>query len=625
MSPSGQVNCRLIVARSADNKTCEITGTPTAVQASTTHTITATNVTGSDSATVDIEVKAATPVSAAVPLLTYNTTKIFQFNWSDVGDATHYKLMENLDGTAGFSQIGSDIAQGVQSFSHIVPLYARMNAQYILKSCNAAGCVDSITANVVGNLVESIGYLKASDIDIGDGFGFSTSISGDGATLAVGVLSEDSATSGVNTTPNEAASGAGAVYIFIRNGISWQQEAYIKASNTGAGDAFGLSVELSSDGNTLVVAAPEEDSGTSGINTTANEAATNAGAVYIFTRDGSNWQQEAYIKAGNAGSGDRFGTSVSLSSNGNTLAVGARSEDSNTTGINSTPNDFTTDSGAAYVFTRSGNTWVQRDYIKGSTTDFEDSFGSSISLNADGSVLAVGANSEDRNATGVDGVPPVLSSRMANSGAVYVFDRTIISWMQRAYIKAAQINVGDTFGSSVDLSADGTVLAISAGGEDSSTTGINTTPDELAESSGAVYVFSDNGSNWSQQAYMKASNAGAFDFFGMSISLSADGNTLAVGAVGEDGSTSGINSASDEAASGAGAAYLFSRSGSTWTEQAYIKASNTQAFDSFGQAVSLSADGNTLAVGAYAEDSATSGVNPIPDENAPGSGAVFLY
>jgi hypothetical protein len=124
---------------------------------------------------------------------------------------------------------------------------------------------------------------------------------------------------------------------------------------------------------------------------------------------------------------------------------------------------------------------------------------------------------------------------------------------------------------------------------------------------------------------MKASNAGAFHFFGMNISLSADGNTLAVGATGEGSSTSGINSAYDEAASVAGAAYIFSRSGSIWTEQAYIKASNTQVSDLFGQAVSLSADGNTLAVGAYREDGAASGVNPIPDENSNGAGAVYLY
>ncbi len=503
-----------------------------------------------------------------------------------------------------------------------MPLYARVNAQYILQSCNAIGCADSIAVNAIGNLVESVGYLKASNTGSFDSFGFSTSISGDGDTLAVGVLSEDSATIGVNTIPNEEATDAGAVYIFIRNGMSWQQEAYIKASNTGAGDAFGGSVELSSDGNTLVVAATEEDSGTSGINTTANEAATNAGAVYVFTRDSGNWQQEAYIKAGNAGSGDRFGASVSLSSNGNTLAVGARSEDSNTTGTNSTPNDFTTDSGAVYVFTRSGNTWVQRDYIKGSNTNSEDSFGSSISLNADGNVLAVGAISEDRNATGVNEIPV---GNMANSGAVYVFDRTISSWTQRAYIKAGQINVGDTFGSSVSLSADGNVLAIGASGEDSSTTGVNTTPDELAASSGAVYIFSDNGSNWSQQTYMKASNAGTFHFFGRSLSLSADGNTLAVGATGERSSTNGINSAPDEMASTSGAAYIFNRSGSTWIEQAYIKASNTEAGDLFGQEVSLSDDGNTLAVGAYSEDSATSGVNSIPDENSNGAGAVYLY
>jgi O-antigen ligase len=124
---------------------------------------------------------------------------------------------------------------------------------------------------------------------------------------------------------------------------------------------------------------------------------------------------------------------------------------------------------------------------------------------------------------------------------------------------------------------------------------------------------------------VKAANTGAFDFFGYAVSLSADGNTLAVGAYGEASSTTGINSTPNESASYAGAVYVFTRSGSTWAQQAYVKASNTGGYDYFGTSVSLSADGNTLAVGAYREDSSTTGINSTPNELASQSGAVYLY
>ena len=124
---------------------------------------------------------------------------------------------------------------------------------------------------------------------------------------------------------------------------------------------------------------------------------------------------------------------------------------------------------------------------------------------------------------------------------------------------------------------------------------------------------------------MKALNTGANDQFGYSVALSGDGNTLAVGAPGEDSSTTGINSGPDELASSAGAGYVFTRSAGTWSQQAYAKASNTGATDQFGTSVALSSDGNTLAVGTFLEDSSTTGVDSTPDELAANAGAVYLY
>src|SRR5690606_41081837 len=127
----------------------------------------------------------------------------------------------------------------------------------------------------------------------------------------------------------------------------------------------------------------------------------------------------------------------------------------------------------------------------------------------------------------------------------------------------------------------------------------------------AVYVFTRTGNNWSQQAYIKASNAVASDVFGSSLALSGNGSTLAVGAVSEDSSATGINGdQTDNSASSSGAVYVFSRTANIWSQQAYIKASNTDASDNFGQSVSLSSHGNAVAIGAGEEHSHANWITP---------------
>ena len=151
--------------------------------------------------------------------------------------------------------------------------------------------------------------------------------------------------------------------------------------------------------------------------------------------------------------------------------------------------------------------------------------------------------------------------------------------------------------------------------------------DNSAAFSGAVYVFVQSGSLWQQQAYLKANNAEAGDEFGDSISLSADGNTLAVTAGQEDSVATGLDgNQSDNSAPESGAAYVFVRSSTIWQQQTYIKASNTGSDIAYGDAVSLSADGDTLAIAASLEDGAATGINGDQSDNtAESSGAVYLY
>ena len=574
------------------------------------------------------------PATPDTPSLSYGV-KTFTFSWSPVNEATYYRLLENPDGVSGYSPIGGDIVATTFSDALSVPLWKRLNASYVLEACNSAGCsADSTPVFVSTTLAEAIGYVKASNTASNDWFGFSVALSDDGGTLAVGALFEDSAATGIDgNQADNTATDSGAVYVFTLVGGTWTQQAYIKASNTGANDRFGSCLALSSNGDTLVVSAAREDSAAIGVNgNQADNSATDSGAVYVFTRSGETWSQQAYIKASNSEAGDHFGITPALSGDGNTLAVGARYESSAAIGINGDQADNTAaDSGAVYVFSRVGNAWSQQAYIKASNTGAGDQFGS-LEISVDGNTLAVKAALEDSSATGIGGDQE--DNTAMDSGAVYVFIRSNNTWSQQAYIKASNTGAGDQFGNGMSLSADGNTLAVGALFEDSSATGINgDQSDNTATDSGAVYVFTREGTTWSQQAYIKASSTGTGDQFGGSdwagIALSDDGNTLVVGARYEDSNATGINGdQANNSATNSGAAYVFTRESTTWSQQAYIKAPNTETGDEFGawNGLALSADGNTLAVGAYREDSAARGINGNQTSNgATDSGAVYIY
>lgn len=582
--------------------------------------------TGPVLADCQVQVNFILVTAAASPLLTFTQVKNFRFTWSDQAGATHYRLLENADGNSGFTQVGSDIAAGVEVIDHIVPLFNRINAQYILQTCFNTPCNDSSIVSVAGTLEASIGYIKASNPDADDNF-IILDLSEDGTTLAVGAPSEDSNSTGINgDQTNNAAVDSGAVYVFVRNGLSWEQQAYIKASNAEAGDEFGISVSLSADGNTLAVGAQLESSNATGVNgDQTNNAALDSGAAYVFTRNANVWTQEAYIKSSNSESFDVFGL-LHLSGDGNTLAVGANSESSGATGVNGNQADNSVlSSGAVYIYVRSAGVWSQQAYIKASNPDMSDGFGWAVSLSSNGNTLAVGVDEESSSATGINGNQ--ADNTASRSGAVYVFTRTGIIWAQQAYIKASNSSSEAYFGEHLDVSADGNTLAVGAPEENSNAVGVGgDQTNSAASSSGAVYVFTRSGSVWSQQAYIKASNTGANDFFGTIVSLSSDGNILVASAFDEDSNAVGINGdQTDNSAPDAGAAYIFVRDATVWRQQAYIKASNTDALDNFAFSV-ISGDGRTLAVGAPEEGGTSAGVGGDQSSNtASGVGAVYIY
>jgi len=406
-------------------------------------------------------------------------------------------------------------------------------------------------------------------------------------------------------------------------GSPWNPKsiAYLKASNAKKDDQFGLTVALSGDGNTMAVGSAADDSAAKGVNgNQGDHSAVNTGAVYVFTRTGGAWVQQAYVKASNAKGGDQFGSSLAISNDGNTVAVGATGEPSSATGINGDQTDKSMPgAGALYVFTRTGSAWSQQAYVKASNTGEKsdgDQFGYSLALSGDGNTLATGAISERSAATGINGNQADKSADGA--GAVYVFTRTDAAWSQQAYVKSWNTTVrGNLFGYSVGLSGNGDTLAVGAYDEE--------------RGKGAAYIFVRKGSDWSQQIRLMASNAEDGDSLGCSISISDDGNTMVAGAFDEDSLLRGIQpptEGSNDAASdvSTGAAYVFVRNGTAWTQQAFVKATNTRLNDQFAWALSLSRDGNTLAVGSHLEDSGASGLNGNQeDATAEDSGAAYIY
>ncbi|MCZ7599556.1 MAG: FG-GAP repeat protein [Gammaproteobacteria bacterium] len=384
------------------------------------------------------------------------------------------------------------------------------------------------------------------------------------------------------------------------------QQAYLKASNAGAGDEF--------DTRSPYPATP----GDRGHRRSRRRAFRGqrqdlrfdprSGAAYVFVREGTTWTERAYLKASNTDAHDRFGWSVAVE--GDTVVVGAYGEDSAATGVGGFQADNSVaNSGAAYIFVREGDGWSQRAFLKASNTGAGDNFGWSVAVSGD--TVVVGAREEASAATGVNGNQSDDSA--TDAGAAYVFVRDGDTGSQQAYLKASNTGRGDFFGYAVDVSAD--TVVVGAPGEAGSATGIDGNHADDGSAAGAAYVFVRDGSSWSQQAYLKASNTGAGDRFGYSVAVSGD--TVILGAPTEPGSAAGVNgNGADDGTFESGATYLFTRHGGAWTQRAYVKASNTGAADWYGYAVALS--GDTLATGAYREGSAATGVNGSrADDSAP--------
>lgn len=351
----------------------------------------------------------------------------------------------------------------------------------------------------------------------------------------------------------------------------------------------------------MVVSSTKEDSDGSG---TDNDNVSNSGAVYVYKKNGGTWGTPIRLKSDNIDVNDGFGWQIALSADGNTLAVGSPTEDSDASGVD---NNNASSSGAVYIFKYTGGVWSAPTRLKSNNIEASDNFGYSVALNSDGTILAVGANQEDSDGSGTD------NNNVFNAGAVYVFEYTS-AWGTPTRLKANNVGEHDGFGYSVALSGDGNTLVVGTDREDSDASG---TDNNNAIDAGAVYVFKNTGT-WGAATRLKADNAEADDRFGAAISLSSDGNTLVVGADREGSDAIGVDNNNSLTS---GAVYVFQYSG-TWSAPTRLKADNVGSVDRFGSYLSLSGDGTTLAVGAFLEDSDASGVD---NDNSSASGAAYVF
>lgn len=391
---------------------------------------------------------------------------------------------------------------------------------------------------------------------------------------------------------------------------------YVKASNTDKDDKFGQFVKISSDGKTLAVSAIWEKSSAKGIDgDQTDNSYDQAGAVYVFAKEGQEWVQQAYLKASNTDPWDAFGLALDISEDGSTLAISATGEDSRANEINGDSNDNSGSSiGAVYLFSRSDGIWSQEAYIKprqlppvGHTLGF----GEAVALNGSGSLLAVGSEWGV-----VNGIA---------SGSVSIFAREESSWNEIQLLSASNAGHGDHFGDSLAFSDDGNVLVVGAPNEDSKTSLVNgNQEDNSATNSGAAYVFTRNESAWIQDSYLKASNTSEERYFGGEVSVSGDGKVIAVGVYRDNGS--GVDSQYSNSLPWSGAVHVFEKIDSVWSRVQYLKASNAGQEDRFGTSVSLNFNGDTLAIGASSEDGDAIGIAEPQSKNySLASGAVYVF
>ncbi len=419
-------------------------------------------------------------------------------------------------GAPGAGSIAYTGLTAVDALGRLLPSRLQISGGQLLISVDATGASYPVK---VDPFVEQASLTGTGESGNGR-LGASVALSADGNTALVGAWRDNGE--------------VGAAWVFTRSGETWAQQG---SKLTGSGEVgaghFGQAVALSDDGDTALIGGYGDSS--------------NAGAAWVFTRSGETWAQQGskLTGSGEAGAG-RFGISVALSDDGNTALIGGNRDNSNT--------------GAAWAFTRSGETWTQQgSKLTGTGEAKEGTFGSSVALSGDGNTALIGARTDNE------------------AGAVFAFVREEATWSQQGpKLTGTGGTELDEFGASVALSDDGNTALVGAPGE---TIKVGAENVEI----GGVWPFKRAGGTWTPQgSKLTGSEEVGSGRFGESVALSGSGTVALIGGVGDSAES--------------GAAWVFGRSGETWLQQTG-KLTAAEGGE-VGDSVAISASGATLLVGA---------------------------
>ena len=325
--------------------------------------------------------------------------------------------------------------------------------------------------------------------------------------------------------------------------VTFAPQSTLTNSDGASNESFGTSLKVSADGTTAVIGSPNDS--VDGIA---------SGSAIVYTRTNGTWTQQQILTAADAANGDNFGRSAAISSDGTTIVVGAP-QDSMSPG---------THQGSVSIFVRSGSTWNQQATLVKPDGATDDGFGQEVATSGDGSSVLVGTPSDFVG--------------LIRKGSVSHFTRSGVSWSFAQTLLQTGGAADDNFGTSIAMTPDGTT-AIIGSPYDSIGAQIN---------QGSVSVFIRPAGTWTSQALLTQPGGTQSDGFGVSVAISSDGNTAIAGA--NYDKVSGITSQ--------GSATVLSRSGAAWTPGQLLVPKQGIANESFGAAVSLSADGHLAAVGA---------------------------
>jgi cysteine-rich repeat protein len=487
---------------------------------------------------------------------------LLYLDWNNISDISSLNNLINLDSlNLGFNDI-ENIPEFVCNNLPSSMLYIVQN-QLAENSCDVVRCLDDATINLWSYTPQKNGFdffadcgpvcgdnnqespeecdppgisrsgsifqhAKLTDFNGIDNDYFGDSVAIDGDYIVIGVQNDDDR--GINS---------GSVYIFKRDGNVWSQQQKIIANDGAYEDNFGGSVSIQ--GDHIVVGAYGDNN--------------NTGSAYIFKRDGNVWSQQQKIIANDKAVNDYFGLSVSIQ--GDHIVVGAYGDNNNT--------------GSAYIFKRDGSVWSQQQKIVANDGVISDRFATAVDI--DGDYVLVGSYFSDVNGN-------------SYSGSAYIFKRDGNVWSQQQKIIANDGGVHDYFGSTLAINGDYVVIGLKK-------------DDDNGSNSGSAYIFKRDGNVWSQQQKIVASDGEAYDHFGDSVNI--DGDYIVVGASGDD-----------ENGSNSGSAYIFKRDGSIWSQQQKIVASDGEAYDNFGSAVTVS--GDSIVIG-----------SPENIDNGFSSGSAYIF